>query len=99
MESSNNSLEYTAGFINARTRRTDSPLDTSPVLRTARKGRSYYRWESYITVAAIVFTAVAWCAVSGETLSILWQRVDAGDVGGTIEQLVFIAIIQSLIYG
>src|SRR3982751_300897 len=99
MDSSNDSLEYSAGFLNARTRKTDSALDTAPVLRSTREGRKYYRWESYITVVAILFTAAAWCAVTWETLDILWQRMDARDAIGTIEQLVFIAIIQSLIYG
>jgi cellulose synthase/poly-beta-1,6-N-acetylglucosamine synthase-like glycosyltransferase len=99
MDSRNDTLEYTAGFFNARTRSTDSTLETAPVFRSARNARKYYAWESYITVAAIVFTMLAWSAVTWETVGILWRRVETGDIGGSIEQVIFIAIVQSLIYG
>jgi len=60
---------------------------------------AYYVRETRITYAAIAITFIAWFAASWETVDLLWRRVQAGDVGATMQQALFIAIIQGLIYG
>jgi cellulose synthase (UDP-forming) len=58
-----------------------------------------YAVEIRITLATIALTIVAWLAVSWETTDILWRRFHEGEIGGSLEQLTFIAIIQALIWG
>jgi len=65
---------------------------------TAARARDYAR-ESYITLWSIALTLVAWAAVSRETLAILWDRYQGGQIGASLEQGVFIILIQFFIYG
>lgn len=64
----------------------------------ARQGADYAA-EIRITLASIALTLIAWLAVTWETGEILWHRFHAGEIGGSLEQIVFIAIVQALIYG
>src|SRR5260221_10919617 len=66
----------------------------------ARKdGVADYATEIRITLCSIAVTAVAWGAVTWETLRILSQRLHVGAIGGSIEQVIFIVIVEALIYG
>lgn len=58
-----------------------------------------YAWEIRLTQLFLAFTLVAWGIVSWQTGEILWQRIQAHNVFGVIEQAIFILIIQGLIYG
>jgi cellulose synthase (UDP-forming) len=58
-----------------------------------------YAWEIRLTQLFLAFTFVAWGIVSWQTGEILWQRIQAHNVLGIIEQAIFILIIQGLIYG
>ncbi|MBI4292418.1 MAG: glycosyl transferase [Betaproteobacteria bacterium] len=63
------------------------------------KAATNYEREVHYTLAAIALTLLAWLAASLETAHILWYRWQAGDVEGSLEQAVFIAFTQVLIYG
>lgn len=58
-----------------------------------------YEGELRLTATCVAVTVIAWLAVSWETGSIFWQRYQAADIGGCLEQALFIAITQALIYG
>ncbi|NBO17729.1 MAG: glycosyl transferase [Proteobacteria bacterium] len=58
-----------------------------------------YAWEIRLTQMLLAFTFLAWCMVSAQTGSILWQRIQMGNPGPILEQILFIIIIQGLIYG
>jgi cellulose synthase (UDP-forming) len=59
----------------------------------------YYVRETRITLVAIAFTLVAWAVVSWQTIVILWDRYLLGEIGKSLEQTIFIVVIQCLIYG
>lgn len=63
-----------------------------------KKPANYAR-EIRLTQAFLLLTLAAWLGVSWETGNILWQRIQSHQAGAIIEQLAFIAITQSLIYG
>jgi len=52
-----------------------------------------------LTWVCLAFTAVAWGVVSQETWEILRQRMDAGNPWGSLEQALFILIVQGMLYG
>ena len=95
----NDPLYYKSGFFNASRGKANPRVETVPPVRSGSPAPTYYAWECRITIAAIGVTLLAWLAVTWETGDMLWHRLQAGEIGGAIEQLVFIAIIQALIYG
>ncbi len=58
-----------------------------------------YSWEIRLTYLFLAFTTVAWLAVSWQTGEILWNRIQSGKIWSIFEQVLFIAIIQGLVYG
>lgn len=77
-----------------------APADLPPRnLMPAGSESGRFRREIALTLGFIAFTVAAWLTVTAETLHILWRRLDAGDFGGSAEQMIFIIIIQTLLYG
>lgn len=58
-----------------------------------------YALELRITVASIGLTLLAWVMFSRETVDILVRRIQAHDLGGSLEQALFIVIVQLLVWG
>jgi len=58
-----------------------------------------YTWESALTRLLIAFTAFAWVVSNRELFENLWSRMQGGDMVASIEQLVFITIVNLLVYG
>src|SRR5947199_1191470 len=58
-----------------------------------------YAREIRLTQASIAVTLIAWVAATLDTTEVLLRRWHGGDVGGSIEQVLFITIIQALIWG
>lgn len=86
------------GFVvNARGANGELPSSSAP--SSCSVGAERYGQEIRLTRAFILFTIVAWLAVTWETVDILWRRSSAADLTGAAEQLLFIAITQMLIYG
>lgn len=74
-------------------------LQRAQSLGAAVEHETDYASEIRITLEAILITLVAWAAVTWETLDILWRRFHASEITASLEQVIFIAIIQALIYG
>ena len=55
-------------------------------------------FEIRLTQLLLVFTLVAWLVVSWLTGEILWHRIQNGHFWSSFEQVIFILIIQGLIY-
>jgi cellulose synthase/poly-beta-1,6-N-acetylglucosamine synthase-like glycosyltransferase len=58
-----------------------------------------YAWNITLTKVLLAFTTLAWLAVTWETGEILIDRIREGKIGLITEQVLFIVIIQGLIYG
>jgi cellulose synthase/poly-beta-1,6-N-acetylglucosamine synthase-like glycosyltransferase len=58
-----------------------------------------YKREVLITFGSLIVTFVSWVAASSQTGIVLVHHIQAGDFSASLEQTVFILIIQSLIYG
>lgn len=58
-----------------------------------------YAREILITRISIGLTFLAWAMATQETFAILWSRIQSGSLGATLAQVIFIAIINLLIYG
>lgn len=58
-----------------------------------------YAREILITRISIGLTFLAWAMATQETFAILWGRIQSGSLGATVAQIIFIAIINLLIYG
>ncbi len=58
-----------------------------------------YLKEIWLTRLFLAFTGIAWLAVCWETGAILIDHIQAGDIAASVEQALFILIVQGLIYG
>jgi cellulose synthase/poly-beta-1,6-N-acetylglucosamine synthase-like glycosyltransferase len=58
-----------------------------------------YPREIRITRVAIAITLLAWVATSLDAAGVLSRRWHHGDLSGSVEQILFIAIVQALIWG
>ena len=73
--------------------------DREAANREATNREGYYARETRITYASIAITLLSWIALSWDTADVLWRRLLQGEFGPTMEQAIFIGIIQGLIYG
>ena len=76
-----------------------SPYCSSKVQPSAPPPFHDYLKEIRLTRLFITFTLIVWLAASWEIGLIFIDRVQAGDIAGSIEQAIFILIVQGLIYG
>lgn len=72
---------------------------TSSVNQTNNRAAPDYPREIGLTRVTLAFTFFVWAMVTWETFGILRERIVAGAFGATVEQLIFIAIVNLLIYG
>jgi cellulose synthase (UDP-forming) len=61
--------------------------------------QALYSREIRVTRAAIAITLLAWVAASVDAAEVLSRRWHQGDLNGSLEQILFIAIVQALIWG
>lgn len=61
--------------------------------------KNNYQIEINLTLATLLFSFIAWGMVTWETTGILYHRIQFGDNKDIIEQIVFILIVQTLLYG
>jgi hypothetical protein len=72
---------------------------TDPHGPNVRKIAVNYHREIFFIRCLLFLTCVIWLVVSWETGKVLWQRLPNRQVGAIIEQVVFIFIVQGLVYG
>ncbi len=58
-----------------------------------------YRRELKVTLITLTISLIVWGMVTWETSMVLWRRIELGNVITIIEQILFILIIQVLLYG
>ncbi len=68
-------------------------------MRRSQDISNAYKREIHLTRAAITLTGIAWIATTLDAAEVLLRRWQTGDLGGSIEQILFIAIVQALIWG